>query len=125
MYDKIFRFRFFKDKIIEMFTEPDDVILEKIKFIFHCQLFPNEEAVDILSIYCKCLRGKPYSKEEISSNMFISECSKIDKNCIDNQYEIFAIENIDNNFHHTIKNPFNYNSKYYSFPTILKKKYYR
>lgn len=78
MYDKIFRFRFFKDKIIEMFTEPDDVIREKIKFIFHCQLFPNEEAVDIFSIYSKCLRGNPYSKEEISSNMFISECSKID-----------------------------------------------
>ncbi len=121
MYGKISRFRFFKEKIIEMFTEPDDIILQKIKFIFYCQLFPNEESIDILSAYSKCLRGKPYSNDEIDSNIFISNCYSIDKNCIKNNYELFAIENLDHNFYRTIKNPFNYNSKYYSFPTLLKK----
>ena len=121
MYGKIYRFRFFKEKIIEIFSEPDDIILQKIKFIFYCQLFPNEEMIDSLSVYSKCLRGKPYSNDEIDSNIFISKCYDIDKNCIKNKYELFALENLDNNFSRTIKNPFNYNSKYYSFPTLLKK----
>jgi len=121
MDDKIFRFQYFREKIIEMFTEPDDIILEKIKFIFHCQLFPSEEMFDIFIFYSKCLRGKPYTKDEIKLNRLISELSKIDKNCIENGFKLFALENIDKNFRRTINNPFNYNSKYYSFPTLLKK----
>ena len=122
MKEKIFRFKLFKEEIIEMFNVPDDKILEKIKFIYYCLLFPSKGLVDILSLYSKCLREKPYSQEEIASkDTFISYCNAIDQNCKNNNYKLFTIENLDNNFDSTINNPFNYNSKYYKFPILLKK----
>ena len=122
MEDIIYRFRYFKKEIIEMFDELNEIILEKIKFIYYCLLFQDKGTIDILSIYCKCLRKEPYNENEINSKKrFLEICNKMDKNCKDNGYKLFAIENIDHKFHYSLKNPFYYNSKYYSFPTLLKK----
>jgi hypothetical protein len=122
MDKRICRLQYFKKAIIEMFDEANDIILKKIKFIYYCLLFPCKERIDILSIYCKCLRKEPYNEKEIDSKKrFLELYNKIDKKCKDNGYKLFAIDNIDSDFSLSLKNPFYYNSKYYSFPTLLNK----
>ena len=121
MLDKIMSFQIFKKKIIEMLSESDESILSKIKFIFHCLLFPSTGVVDMLSLYSNCLRTKPYTEDEINSQNFIYQCNLVDENCKSNKYQLFAIENIDNKFSRSLESPFYYNSKYYSFPTLLTK----
>ena len=121
MKENICRLRFFKEKIIKMLNEPDQILLKKIKFIYYCLLFPSKESVDILSTYSKCLT-EPYSQTEINSNdIYLDDCYKVDKECIENRYIKFALENMDYKFENSVNNPFYYNSKYYSFPTLLKK----
>ena len=121
MKEKIGRLRFFKEKIIKMFNEPDQILLKKIKFIYYSLIFPSKESVDILSTYSKCLT-EPYSQKEINSNeIYLDDCYKVDEKCEENGYIIFAFENMDYKFENSVNNPFYYNSKYYSFPTLLKK----
>ena len=119
---KLTYFLIFKENIIEMVNEKEEKILEKIKFIYQRLLFSKDNIYNKLKIYKECLREKPYSQKEINSKKrLLKSCLEEDKECEKNSYKNFAIENIDDNYKNSINNPFYYNAKYYSFPTLLEK----
>ena len=106
--DNINRFRIFKERIVEMIYESDELIIKKIKFIYYGILFPKEGSLDLLSKYNICLNTN--KKKE---TVYIEKYAKKDDN--------IAYDNLDGKYQDSLNNPFNYNACYYKFPTLLKK----
>lgn len=104
---------FFKDRIFEMLDESDEIILNKIKFIYYIMKFQDTKNKHIIAYYSNCLKSN-YMEEEIENNIYLKNLKGIDKSNL-------SCNNIDFNCINSLKNPFNFNSLYYSFPTLLEK----
>jgi len=113
LMEKINRLKIFKERILEIANESDESVLKKIKFIYYSLLFPPGNLFfDFLTSYSKCLKSK-YSEFEIN------EKKKIFKDITCN--ENLAYENINSGYKNSMAKPFNFNSYYYTFPTLLEK----
>lgn len=110
--EKIETLNFYRERILEIINESDELILKKIKFIYYNLLFPNKDFINLAIFFEKCLKTK-YSEEVIASkNIYIKDANEI-KN--------LAIDNLNSKYLDTLKKPFNFNSIYYTFPKILEK----
>jgi len=108
--NKIARFSYFQEVIMEMINEPDEIILDKIKFFYYGLIFISQNSLFL--IYSRCF--KQYKSYEIEMGKGITKTKKKSH---------FAYSNIDNKYSDSIKNPFSSNSFYYDFPTFLKKNF--
>ena len=120
--DKLTRLGLFKERIYEMIneSEDDEFILKKIKFIYYAIKFPYNDKinkVDIISLYSNCLKSSHTKEEKAKSKIYL-------KNLKESKQLNLAYTNINGGYEESLNNPFIYNSCYYSFPELLKKKYY-
>ena len=120
--NKVNRFYCYKNRIIEMVEDKDILILEKIRFIYYSILFPCNDLIDILQLYCNCIRTKPYDNTEINKkSKYIINCKNEDEFCELNGYKNFALDNFNYNYKSSIDNPFNFNAVFYTLPAFYKK----
>ena len=103
----------FKERIFEIVNESDELVLQKVQFIYYSLLFPPENPFFDFLISCsKCLKLQ-YSEYEIN------EKKKILKDIFG--IENLAYDNINSGYKNSLTKPFNFNSYYYTFPTLLEK----
>ena len=104
------KLNFFKERIMEMVDESDEIILKKIKLIYYGLLFITE--IGFLLTYSNCLKTK-YNQIEIDKSALYTENN--------NKILNLAYSNLDNKYPDTSNNKLFPNYKYYSFPDFLEK----
>jgi len=118
--DKRELFRKFEKNIYEIIRlKNDDEILKRIRFLILLMIFYKGGDPDLF-VLLECFIDNNYTSyqvETIESNLN----EKTKKNYKKNNYKEIVLKNIQSQFESNNKNPFYYNSKYFSYPLFLEK----
>ena len=118
--DKKDIFRKFENNIYEIIRlKNDDEILKRIRFLILLIIFYKGDDLNLFFLL-ECFKDNNYTSYEIENiESYLNEKTK--KIYKKNNYKEIVLNNIQSQFESNAKNPFYYNSKYFSYPLFLEK----
>ena len=118
--DKKDIFRKFENNIYEIIRlKNDDEILKRIRFLILLIIFYKGDDLNLFFLL-ECFKDNNYTSYEIENiELYLNEKNK--KIYKKNNYKEIVLNNIQSQFESNAKNPFYYNSKYFSYPLFLEK----
>ena len=102
------RLGLFRERIFEMINdfEDDEIILNKIKFIYYAIKFPYNDKInktDIISLYSNCLKSKHTKEEKGKSKIYLKNLKESEIKKLN-----LAHININDGYEESLNNPFIY-----------------